>query len=83
MAQNIAIGAALLFLIAAFLRQIPILGWVVRLVMRLVLMVSPVMILVLVVGLVWFHGGSIFSGGSGDANASPLDAPLPTERPVD
>ena len=47
LAQNAAIGASVLFLVAVFLRQIPGLGLVARLATRMVLSVSPIMLVVL------------------------------------
>lgn len=91
--QNIAIGAALLFLVSVMLRQIPILGFFVRLVTRLLLLVSPLAIIVLVVGLAWFHGSAWFSSGGSmpppnvvpvvatERAVSPTMAPMPPERP--
>lgn len=82
-AQNAAIGATLLFLAMMVLRQVPVLGFFVRLAMRLVLLASPVMVLVLLIALVWFHGGSLVGGARDGAAAPPPTAPLPAERPGD
>lgn len=97
--QNIAISATLLFVATMFLRQVPFLGFFVRLVTRALLLFSPIVIIVLVVGVVWFHGANWLKGGSesgagvrgaasksvpvGTSAYSPIHAPLPTERPVD
>ncbi len=89
-AQNIAVGAALLFLATMMLRQIPFVGFFVRLAMRMLFLFSPIMLIVLLVGVVWFHGANFFSGPAtdkaavvtpGKTGAAPVRAPLPTERP--
>ena len=97
--QNIALSATLLFLATMILRQVPFLGFFVRLATRVLLLFSPIVIIVLLVGIVWFHGSAWLRGGSdtgpttngsaaqaasGAASIySPIHAPLPTERPLD
>ena len=97
--QNIAISATLLFLATMILRQVPFLGFFVRLATRVLLLFSPIVIIVLLVGIVWFHGASWLQGGvdtrstanraaapaaTGAASIySPIHAPMPTERPID
>ena len=87
--QNIAVGAALLFLAAMVLRQIPVLGFFFRLATRALFLVSPLMLIVLVVGVAWFHGAALFRADGAPTRAaepvpsamSPSSAPLPPERP--
>lgn len=81
LAQNVAVGATVAFLAVMVLRQVPVLGFFVRLGVRSLLLVSPIMLVALVAGLAWFHGASLVGDGSGDAATSPLTAPLPTGRP--
>lgn len=78
--QNFAVAATLIFLIAVFFRQVPVLGFFIRMATRAVFMLSPVMILVLVAGLVWFHGFR-FNEETATRAGSPIDAPMPVERP--
>ena len=91
--QNIAAGAALLFLITMLFRQVPVLGFFVRMFTRLLLLVSPLMIVVLLVAIVWFHGSRLLFGTTGENAAEepvrsaapvlPVTVPLPPERPRD
>lgn len=87
--QNIAIGVVLFFLATMVLRQIPVIGFFVRLLTRLIFLFSPVMLIVLLVGLIWFHGQNMFSSTDRSAASvapagtvvAPVDAPLPPEAP--
>ena len=93
--QNIAAGAALLFLFTMLFRQVPVLGFFVRMFTRLLLLVSPLMIVVLLVAIVWFHGSRLLFGTPDESEAAapdpvrtaapvlPVSVPLPPERPRD